>query len=202
MALEEADPALAEITNFRQYSASFASAGQPTREQFQAIADNGFERVVYIALTNNPNALPDADLVVKGLGMEYMQIPVDFSNPRPSDYYAFADSMARNEGRKTLQNFDIVIACHGDDLDARVGEPLHSGFQLAVAFEEISFAFDDIANEQHRRNVFVNRQVASLSPGGGGREFSWSEWKVPRDARGPSSQMNVTDRENLHGGSV
>ena len=52
-ALEEVDPALAEITNFRQYSSSFASAGQPTREQFQSIVDNGFERIVYIAFTNN-----------------------------------------------------------------------------------------------------------------------------------------------------
>jgi hypothetical protein len=57
--VEEANPALAEITNFRQYSDSFASAGQPTREQFQAIAEQGFERVVYIAFTNNTNALPD-----------------------------------------------------------------------------------------------------------------------------------------------
>ena len=45
-ALEDVNPDLAEITNFRQYSDTFASAGQPTREQFQAIADNGFERVV------------------------------------------------------------------------------------------------------------------------------------------------------------
>ncbi len=106
-ALEEIDPALAEVTNFRQYSATFASAGQPTREQFEAIADNGFERVVYIAFTNNRNALPDADIVVKGLGMEYMQIPVDFDNPRPGEYYAFADSMARNEGRKTLLHCQV-----------------------------------------------------------------------------------------------
>ena len=107
LALEEVDPNLAEITNFRQYSATFASAGQPTREQFQSVADNGFERVVYIAFTNNQNALPDADLVVKGLGMEYMQIPVDFNDPRPSEYYAFADSMARNEGRKTLLHCQV-----------------------------------------------------------------------------------------------
>ena len=44
-AVEEADPALAEIINFRQYSDSFSSAGQPTREQFQVLADQGFERI-------------------------------------------------------------------------------------------------------------------------------------------------------------
>ncbi len=106
-ALEETDPALAEIINFRQYSSTFASAGQPTREQFQAVADAGFERVVYIAFTNNRNALPDADQVVKGLGMEYMQVPVDFSNPLPSDFYAFADSMQRDTDKKTLLHCQV-----------------------------------------------------------------------------------------------
>ncbi|NKB32843.1 MAG: phosphatase [Pseudomonadales bacterium] len=106
-AVEEPAPALAEITNFRQYSDRFASAGQPTREQFQAVADNGFERVVYIAFTNNPNALPDADQVVKQLGMEYMQVPVDFSNPLPDEFYAFADAMERNRDKKTLLHCQV-----------------------------------------------------------------------------------------------
>ena len=106
-ALEEPNPALAEIVNFRQYSATFASAGQPTREQFTTIAENGFERVVYIAFTNNPNALPDADQVVKGLGMEYMQVPVDYQNPLPDEFYAFADAMERNKQKKTLLHCQV-----------------------------------------------------------------------------------------------
>ena len=101
-AVEPTDPTLADITNFRQYSATFASSGQPTKDQFSAIAENGFERIVYIAFTNNPNALPDADQVVKGLGMEYMHIPVTWDNPLPSDFYAFADSLRRDTDKKTL----------------------------------------------------------------------------------------------------
>jgi len=106
-AVEEVNSALAEITNFRQYHANFASAGQPTSEQFQTIADNGFERVVYIAFTNNTNAVPDEDLVVKGLGMEYTQIPVTFDNPLPSEFYAFADSMQRDTDKKTLLHCQV-----------------------------------------------------------------------------------------------
>lgn len=106
-AVEEVSPALAEITNFRQYSENFASSGQPTLEQFQTIADQGFERIVYIAFTNNPNALPDADQVVKGLGMEYMQVPVAFDNPLPDEFYAFADSMQRNTDKKTLLHCQV-----------------------------------------------------------------------------------------------
>jgi protein tyrosine phosphatase (PTP) superfamily phosphohydrolase (DUF442 family) len=107
LAVEEPPANLAEITNFRQYSASFASAGQPTEEQLQAVADAGFERVVYIAFTNNQNALPDEDQIVKRLGMEYMQVPVDFANPLPDDFYAFADSMQRNTDKKTLLHCQV-----------------------------------------------------------------------------------------------
>ena len=106
-AVEDADPALAEIVNFRQYSPTFASAGQPSREQFATIAEHGFERIVYIAFTNNQNALTDADQVIKGLGMEYMQVPVDFDNPLPADFYAFADSMQRNTDKKTLLHCQV-----------------------------------------------------------------------------------------------
>ena len=45
-AVEPTDPTLADISNFRQYSATFASSGQPTKDQFSAIAENGFERIV------------------------------------------------------------------------------------------------------------------------------------------------------------
>lgn len=105
--VEDVDPALDEIINFRQYSEQFASAGQPTLEQFQVLADQGYERIVYIAFTNHPNALADEDQVVKGLGMEYMQVPVAFDNPLADDFYAFADSMQRNIDKKTLLHCQV-----------------------------------------------------------------------------------------------
>ena len=107
LAVEETPSALQEINNFRQYSESFASSGQPTEAQLQLVADEGFERIVYIAFTNNQNALPDEDQIVKQLGMEYMQVPVDFSNPLPDDFYAFADSMQRNTDKKTLLHCQV-----------------------------------------------------------------------------------------------
>ena len=107
LAVEEAPSALQGITNFRQYSESFASSGQPTEAQLQLVADERFERIVYIAFTNNQNALPAEDQIVKRLGMEYMQVPVDFSNPLPDDFYAFADSMQRNTDKKTLLHCQV-----------------------------------------------------------------------------------------------
>jgi protein tyrosine phosphatase (PTP) superfamily phosphohydrolase (DUF442 family) len=106
-ALEEPAADLAAINNFRQYSPVFASAGQPTREQFQVLKDNGFERVVYIAFSNVGAAISDEDAVVKGLGMEYLHVPVDFNQPLAADFYAFADSMQRAQGKKTLLHCQV-----------------------------------------------------------------------------------------------
>ncbi|MAY56456.1 protein tyrosine phosphatase family protein [Pseudohongiella sp. SYSU M77423] len=102
-----AQSTLSDVLNLREYSDTFASAGQPTAEQFEAIRDAGYERVIYIAFTTNDNALANADQVVKGLGMDYLHIPVDWNNPTKRDFYAFADAMQRNPEQKTLLHCQV-----------------------------------------------------------------------------------------------
>lgn len=101
------DAALGEINNFRQYSSQFASAGQPTAEQYSTLRDAGFERVVYLGFSDNPNAVANADQVVKGLGMDYIHIPVDWTNPTKRDFYVFADAMQRDPERQTLLHCQV-----------------------------------------------------------------------------------------------
>ena len=158
-AAEKADPALAEITNFRQYSSTFASSGQPSREQFSTIAENGFERIVYIAFTNNQNALPDADLVVKGLGMEYMQVPVDFNNPLPSDFYAFADSMRRNTDKKTLLHCQVNARATAFSFLYRV---IYADVPLAQAKADMNTVWQP--NEVWRDFIFTVLAENDISP--------------------------------------
>ena len=81
---------LSEISDYREYSATFASSGQPTKEQLQFLKDDGFERIVYIAFSDNGNAFADEDVVVKELGMDYVHIPVIWDSPTASDFYSFA----------------------------------------------------------------------------------------------------------------
>ena len=149
LAVEEPPAELEGITNFRKYSATFASAGQPTADQLQAIADQGFERIVYIAFTNNTNALPDEDQIVKGLGMEYMQVPVDFSNPLPDDFYAFADSMQRNTGKKTLLHCQVNARATAFSFLYRV---LYEDVPLAEAKEDMNTVWQP--NEVWRDFIF------------------------------------------------
>ena len=98
---------LSEISNYREYSATFASSGQPTKEQLQLLKDDGFERIVYIAFSDNGNAFADEDVVVKELGMDYVHIPVIWDNPTASDFYSFAGSMQLEPDRKTLLHCQV-----------------------------------------------------------------------------------------------
>jgi len=93
---------LSEIRNYKEYSPTFASAGQPDKEQLQLLKDEGFERVAYIAFSNSRGAIADEDAIVKELGMDYVQIPVVWDAPTMSDFYAFAGAMQREPDRKTL----------------------------------------------------------------------------------------------------
>jgi len=149
-AVEPTDPTLADITNFRQYSATFASSGQPTKDQFSAIAENGFERIVYIAFTNNTNALPDADQVVKGLGMEYMHIPVTWDNPLPSDFYAFADSLRRDTDKKTLLHCQVNARATAFSFLYRV---IYEGVDIAEAKADMNTVWQP--NETWRDFIFA-----------------------------------------------
>ena len=165
-AVEPTDPTLADITNFRQYSATFASSGQPTKDQFSAIAENGFERIVYIAFTNNTNALPDADQVVKGLGMEYMHIPVTWDNPLPSDFYAFADSLRRDTDKKTLLHCQVNARATAFSFLYRV---IYEGVDIAEAKADMNTVWQP--NETWRDFIF-----AVLAENGMSSECEECDW--------------------------
>ena len=165
-AVEPTDPTLADITNFRQYSATFASSGQPTKDQFSAIAENGFERIVYIAFTNNANALPDADQVVKGLGMEYMHIPVTWDNPLPSDFYAFADSLRRDTDKKTLLHCQVNARATAFSFLYRV---IYEGASIAEAKADMNTVWQP--NETWRDFIF-----AVLAENGMSSECEECDW--------------------------
>jgi len=158
-AVEEADPALAEIVNFRQYSPTFASSGQPTGEQFATIAENGFERIVYIAFTSNQNAVANADQLAKGLGMEYMHVPVDFDNPLPADFYAFADSMRRNTDKKTLLHCAVNARATAFSFLYRV---LYEDVAVAEAKEDMNSVWQP--NEIWRDFIFAVLAENNASP--------------------------------------
>jgi protein tyrosine phosphatase (PTP) superfamily phosphohydrolase (DUF442 family) len=98
---------VAEIVNYREYSPQLSSSGQPTKAQLSAVADAGFERVVYLAFTDHETSLENEDRHVKDLGMEFAQIPIDWNAPQVSDFYMFAGLMQGGPAKKTLVHCQV-----------------------------------------------------------------------------------------------
>lgn len=148
-ALPSSAAELSDIPNYREYSPLFASSGQPTKKQLELLKDHGFERVIYIAFTNSGKAYADEDQIVKRLGMDYVQIPVDWSNPQPADFYAFAGAMASAPERKTLLHCQVNYRASAFGLLYRV---IHDGTSVADAKRDMNTVWEP--NEIWREFIF------------------------------------------------
>jgi protein tyrosine phosphatase (PTP) superfamily phosphohydrolase (DUF442 family) len=95
------------IDNYIRYSPYFSSSGQPGANEMKALSEAGFQRIIYLAFSDNKSALPNEDRVVKSLGMDYMQIPVDFERPTIDDFEDFAAVLNRDKTIRTLLHCQV-----------------------------------------------------------------------------------------------
>lgn len=91
---------LEDITNYVQLAEDIGSSGQPTREQFPAIAAAGYHALINLAMPDSDHAIPEEGNLVAGLGMRYVHIPVDFAAPTVADLNEFIGVMRAFEGEK------------------------------------------------------------------------------------------------------
>ncbi|MDP1930648.1 MAG: protein tyrosine phosphatase family protein [Gammaproteobacteria bacterium] len=168
-AQETTSAKMSEILNFREYSSTFASAGQPTREQLELIRDSGYERVIYIAFSTVGPAIPEEDQLVKALGMDYLHIPVDFNNPTIRDFNAFADAMRREPDTKTLLHCQI---------NARATA---FSFLYRVIYEDVPVAQAkaDMNSVWHPNQVWKDFIFDVLAQSGKSAECENCDWSVP-----------------------
>ena len=92
---------LSDIYNFRQADDLLATSGQPKEAHFPEMAAAGYQAVINLALHDDPRySLPDERSAVEAAGMEYVHIPVQFSDPKEADLLAYFDAMDRLKGRR------------------------------------------------------------------------------------------------------
>ena len=150
---------LDEISNYREYSATFASSGQPTEKQLRAIRDAGFERIVYIAWTDHRNSLEHEDRLVKDLGMQYLHIPVDWEAPTPADFYLFAGAMQRAPEAKTLLHCQVNFRASAFSFLYRV---LYEDVPIAEAKRDMNSVWTP--DETWRGLIFAVLEENGVSP--------------------------------------
>jgi protein tyrosine phosphatase (PTP) superfamily phosphohydrolase (DUF442 family) len=125
---------LSDIANYREYSLEFSSSGQPSAQQLKAVAEAGFDRVIYLAFSDNGTAIETEDRVVKKLGMDYVHIPVDFENPTLADFEDFAAVLNRDKQERTLLHCQINLRASTFSFLYRV---IYSGVPMAEAKQDL-----------------------------------------------------------------
>ena len=95
------------LLNRIDYSSSLTTAGQPTEAELPLIASAGYDRVIFLAFTNHPKAVAQEDDIVRGLGLQFIHIPVQWGSPRLADFDAFAAVMQTFAGGRTLVHCEV-----------------------------------------------------------------------------------------------
>ena len=150
---------LDKIINYREYSDSLASSGQPTRRQLQALKEAGFERIVFLAFSDHDDSIVDQDRVVKNLNMEYVHIPVDWEAPGKSDFYLFAGGMKQAPQKKTLVHCQVNFRASAFSFLYRV---LYRNVPMDQAKDDMESVW--VPNETWRKLIFAILEENGRSP--------------------------------------
>ena len=90
------------IYNALKVTDHLTTAGQPTAEQLRTAAEEGFQAVINLAMPTSDNALKNEGEIVQSFGMTYHPFPVNWENPKESDFTAFDAVMQQLSGQKVL----------------------------------------------------------------------------------------------------
>lgn len=91
-----------DIYNYLYYNELLSSSGMPTAEQMKSVAEVGVQVVINLAPHDVPNAIPDEAGLVNSLGMQYLNVPVNWNTPTKEGLDIFMDAMDANQGKKIL----------------------------------------------------------------------------------------------------
>jgi protein tyrosine phosphatase (PTP) superfamily phosphohydrolase (DUF442 family) len=150
---------LEDILNYREYSPTFASAGQPNEAQLTLAKDAGFERIVYIAFSTDGNAIANEDKLVRDLGMDYLHIPVVWNAPTVADFENFAAVMQREPDKKTLLHCQVNMRASAFAFLYRV---IHENVPVAVAKADMNTVW--APNDTWRELIFDVLEAHDVSP--------------------------------------
>jgi len=89
-----------DIYNYLFYHDKLSSSGMPTAEQMKSVAEAGVQLVINLAPHDVPNAIPDETKLVESLGMQYINIPVNWGTPTRDGLNIFMDAMDANKDKK------------------------------------------------------------------------------------------------------
>ena len=91
---------LTSIFNYLPINDYLATSGQPTANQLSAIKAAGYTKIINLAPPAAENSLANEASILAKIGIEYINIPVDFSAPTELDFQQFVGHMQRTNQQK------------------------------------------------------------------------------------------------------
>ena len=144
------------IPNFRRLSNKLLTSGQPAREQFSLVRDEGCCLVVNLAMPNSDGFLPDEGEIVEGLGMRYVAIAIAWDAPQLDDARQLFEVLQTHRDHRVLVHcamnmrvsalmFIYRTQCEGVD-EAVALRDLHAIWTPNETWQKF---MDDVKNDMH-----------------------------------------------------
>ncbi|WP_320818992.1 protein tyrosine phosphatase family protein [Thalassolituus sp.] len=90
-----------EVFNYKKINDFISTSGQPSKEDFRKIKEDGFELIIDLApIDYERYSIQDQPEVLRVLELPYIHIPVDFKSPAIEDYEYFSNTLKKNYGKK------------------------------------------------------------------------------------------------------
>ncbi len=90
-----------ESYNFKAISPELTTSGVVNETLLQQLSAQGYRQLINLLPNDSEYATSNEQYLVESQKINYVYIPVDFSNPTPADYQAFADAMIASPNSKT-----------------------------------------------------------------------------------------------------
>jgi protein tyrosine phosphatase (PTP) superfamily phosphohydrolase (DUF442 family) len=79
--------------NFRRVTDRVTTSGLVNAEQLATLGSEGYQAVINLLPDSYEHAVHEEPDIVRGQGLDYVYIPVDFAAPTHDDFVAFSDAM-------------------------------------------------------------------------------------------------------------
>lgn len=102
-----ADDSKIDAPNVVPISAQLVTSGQPTAAALGKLKAQGFDAVIYLAPTTVSDAVADEQSIVEKQGLTWVNIPIQFQQPRAADFQQFVETVKSMAGKKILVHCQV-----------------------------------------------------------------------------------------------
>ena len=88
-----------DILNYLVLNEQLITGGQPSQDSFKKLSKKGVVVVVNL-LPSHQNLIDNEEFLVAENNMDYIHIPVDWDNPKETDFNSFVMAMKKHQGKK------------------------------------------------------------------------------------------------------